>query len=143
MSAYTLDASVFVNAFVPTEKGHADSRRLLEWLRRDAAPLVVPTLVFTEIAAALARGQDDAELARRFALEVARLPHLIAVPLDAQLAQQAAELAASHRLRGADAVYAAVARRFGSVLVSRDEEQLRRSAGAVTALRPGEVDLPG
>jgi predicted nucleic acid-binding protein len=141
--AYTLDASVFVNAFVPAEQGHAESRRLLEELRDQAAPVVVPTLAFTEIAAAVARGQDDSELARRFAQQVARLPHLIAVALDSQLAQQAAALAARYRLRGADAVYVAVAHRFGSVLVTRDEEQLLRSKEAVRALRPGEVELPG
>ena len=46
------------------------------------------------------------------------------VPLTATMARQAAEFAARHRLRGADAVYVTVARRYAAALVSRDREQL-------------------
>ena len=52
-TTYTIDASVFINAFLPAELGHASSNVL--------------------------------------------------VPLDTTLAQQAADLAAQHRLRGSDA----------------------------------------
>jgi predicted nucleic acid-binding protein len=117
---YTIDASVFLNAFNPFEEGHQDSRRLLALLQEQAAPIIVPTLLLPEVAAAIARGRDDAELARRFAATLKRLPHLVWVPLDETLAQQAAEVAAQYRLRGSDAVYAGVALRFGSTLVSLD-----------------------
>lgn len=48
-------------------------------------------------------------------------------------------MAADHRLRGADAVYVAVARRFGTVLVTLDAEQRTRSDARVTALTPAEA----
>jgi len=138
-TTYTVDASVFINAFIPTEPGHADSNRLLAVLQEKAVPIVVPTLVLPEVAAAVARGQNNAELARRFAATLSQLPHLVLVPIDATLAQQAADLAAQHRLRGSDAVYAAVALRFGSTLVTLDRQQRERVAEAVTTRWPAEV----
>lgn len=39
---YTIDASVFVNAFNPAETGHTDSRQLLFHLYQQAVPLIVP-----------------------------------------------------------------------------------------------------
>jgi predicted nucleic acid-binding protein len=141
-TTYTIDASVFINAFVPTEAGHAESHRLLAALQEKAAPIIVPTLVLPEVAAAVARGQNDAELARRFAATLSHLPHLVLVPVDETLAQQAADLAAQHRLRGSDAVYAAVALRFGSMLVTLDRLQLERAAGVVSTRWPVEA-LPG
>ncbi len=138
-TTYTIDASVFINAFNPSEPGHAESNRLLALLQEKAAPIIVPTLVLPEVAAAVARGQDDAELARRFAATLSQLPHLVLVVVDVTLAQQAADLAAQHRLRGSDAVYAAVALRFGSVLVTLDRQQRERVAGAVDTLWPAEA----
>jgi len=61
------------------------------------------------------------------------------VPLVTALAQQAAGVAAQYRLRDSGAVYAAVALRFGSTLVSLDREQRERIADALTARYPVEA----
>jgi predicted nucleic acid-binding protein len=74
-----------------------------------------------------------------FALEVSHFPELTMVNLDASLAQTAAEIAAHHRLRGSDAVYVAVARRFGAMLVTMDAEQQERAAAVVPVRWPEEV----
>jgi predicted nucleic acid-binding protein len=58
------------------------------------------------------------------------------VPLDETLAQQALDVAASHSLRGSDAVYAAMALRFGSTLVTLDREQQQRMQAVVPAHQP-------
>ncbi|GAB4400876.1 MAG: hypothetical protein Kow00123_09490 [Anaerolineales bacterium] len=136
---YTVDASVFLSAFNPREPGHAESQRLLKRMQDDAKPIVVPTLLLPEIAAAIGRGQGDPALARRFARALKQLPHVIWVPLDPVLADQAADLAAQHRLRGSDAVYAAVSARFGSTLVTLDEQQRERLSGVVAARTPAEA----
>lgn len=135
---YTVDASVWLNAFNPYEDGHGASRELLSRLRDDAVPIAVPTLVLPEVAAAVSRGREDADLARRFVAALARLPQLILVAVDTKLAHQSGDVAAEYRLRGSDAVFAAVALRFGSVLVTRDGEQLRRLADVVEARSPEE-----
>ena len=75
-------------------------------------------------------------MAREFALALSRLPQLILVPLDDTLGRQALDIAASHRLRGSDAVYAAVALRFGSTLVTLDREQEARISPIFPACQP-------
>jgi len=136
---YTIDASVFLNAFNPYEAGHKDSNRLLAWLQEQATPIVVPTLLLPEVAAAVSRGREDENLAREFAASLSRLPHLVLVPLDMALALQAVDVAAQHHLRGGDAVYAAVALRFGSTLVTLDREQRERVAGMLAVRSPTEA----
>ena len=59
--------------------------------------------------------------------------------LHTALAQQAADVAAQYRLRGSDAVYAAVALRFGSTLVTLDREQRERVSAVLTTRYPAEV----
>jgi predicted nucleic acid-binding protein len=139
IGTFTVDASVFLNAFNPYETGYAESHRLLAELQSQALPIIVPTLLLTETAAAIARGRDDADLARAFTAALRRLPHLVWVPVDATLAQQAADIAAQHRLRGSDAVYVAVAVRFGSTLITLDREQRERTADVIVARYPTEA----
>jgi hypothetical protein len=51
-STFTVDASVFLNAFNPYEAGHEESHRLLGHLQAQAWPVIVPTLLLPEVAAA-------------------------------------------------------------------------------------------
>ena len=133
---YTVDASVFLNAFNPSEAGHAASHRFLEYLRSEAIPTIAPTLLLPEVAATIKRGRGDERLAREFAAALVHLPHLVFVPLDQALAQKAAEVAARHGLRGSDAVYATVAMRFGSALVTLDRDQRERVGAVIRAYTP-------
>ena len=135
-STYTVDASVFLNAFNPYESGHEDSRQLLALLQEKAIPIIVPTLLLPETSAAIARGRADAGMARQFTAALQHLPHMVWVPLDDTLARQAADIAARCRLRGSDAVYAAVALRFGSTLVTLDQEQRERAAEVIPTRTP-------
>jgi predicted nucleic acid-binding protein len=136
---YTIDASVFVNAFNPHEDGHAASLQLLVAIQERGDPVMMPTLVIPEITAAVARVSDDSVGALEYAKATAALPHFTLVTLTAATARQAAELAATYRLRGADAVYLAVAHRYGTTLVSRDEEQRTRGSAVVTCRTPEEA----
>jgi predicted nucleic acid-binding protein len=138
-SIYTVDASVFLNAFNPYETGHEESHRLLARLQEEAVPIIVPTLLLPEVAAAVSRGRGDQALARGFAAALHRLPHLVWVPLDETLARQATDVAAQFRLRGSDAVYAAVALRFGATLLTLDGEQQERVRAALTVQTPAEA----
>ncbi len=135
----TVDASVFVSAFTPSEPAHAASKSFLRQTTEAGVPIFLPTLAIVEIAAAVGRGQDNPELGSAFASEISRLPQLTLIALDEPLAQEAADIAARYRLRGSDAVYAAVARRFATALVTLDKEQRRRAAPVVTVRHPGKA----
>lgn len=125
-SAVTVDASVFVNALSPAEKGSDQSLAFLDKLRKSKTPLIQPTLFFPEVTASIARKQDDTEAALQLAQELRKFPALTLIDLDDSLADFASEIAAKYRLRGSDAVYAAVSLRFGTQLISLDKEQLER-----------------
>lgn len=135
---YTVDASVFLNAFNPRETGHGDSYRFLSRLNARSVPIIAPTLLLPEIAGVIGRTQREPDVARRFVATLRRLPHLILVPLDGRLGAEAADLAARQRLRGSDAVYAIVALRFASTLVTLDREQQRRVAPLLRTRRPAD-----
>jgi predicted nucleic acid-binding protein len=128
-----------VNAFNPHEDGHVQSLQILIAIQERGDPMIVPTLLLAEVASAVARASDDSVGALQYANATAALPHLTLVTLTPAMAEQAAELAAAHRLRGADAVYLAVARRYGTTLVSRDDEQRTRGAGVAPCQTPEEA----
>lgn len=132
---YTIDTSVWVNATEPGEPDHAVSRAFLRASAAQARPVIVPTLVLVEVSAAVARLRGERHSARITRM-VARWPATTFHDLDRVLADAAAAFARANRLRGADAVYAAVAQQFGTTLVSRDREHLTRLAGIVPVLHP-------
>jgi predicted nucleic acid-binding protein len=100
---------------------------------------MVPSLLLVEVAGAISRTRQDAEQAQAFATALSQLPNVTFLSLDEILAGQASALAAQHQLRGADAVYAAVALRAGCTLISLDREHLTRLKRVVTVRTPAEL----
>lgn len=66
-------------------------------------------------------------------------PNQALLPLDGVVADRAAELAARFHLRGADAVYAAIAQQFGTTLITLDRQQLERLPPEVSTAQPADV----
>lgn len=122
----TIDASVFVSAFTPTEPAHQASKAFMLTVRQQSIPIIVPVLVLPEISAALSRGQGQPELGKAFVQELRNFPNMTFIDVDDGIAILAVEIAADNRLRGSDAVYAAVSLRFGTELITLDKEQLDR-----------------
>jgi predicted nucleic acid-binding protein len=136
---YTIDASVWVNAFDQQEAGHDVSRQLLQLLASRALPIVVPTLFLVEVAGAISRTRQDLEQARTFAAAPADPTNVTLVPVDEAVAIRALVLAAERGLRGADAIYGAVAVQAACTLVTRDSEHLTRLNGVVPIRTPEAV----
>jgi len=133
-----VDASVWVSRLVPADANHAASRAWLEGESAQGGLLVAPTILLPEVAGALARRTGLASAARRAVTQLLRVPVLRLVTVDHLLAREAATLGARLRLRGADAVYVAVARRLRLPLVTWDKEQEAR-ARTVIAVRPASA----
>jgi predicted nucleic acid-binding protein len=136
-SPVTIDASVFVSAFMPIEPAHQASKNFMLNIGEQSIPIIVPFLVLPEISAALSRGHGKRETAKAFVRELKNLPRITFVDLDESIANLAVEIAANNRLRGSDAVYGAVALRFGAELVTLDREQLDRLAKLIVVRIPG------
>ncbi|MBK6644585.1 MAG: type II toxin-antitoxin system VapC family toxin [Anaerolineales bacterium] len=135
-NAVTVDASVLVNAFSPEEEGSEDSMAFLTRLSEERTPLIQPTLFLPEITASIARKQDDTDAALELERDLKSFLELTLIDLDEDLADFASEVAAKHRLRGSDSVYAAVALRFGTELITLDREQLERLPKVLPVRKP-------
>jgi predicted nucleic acid-binding protein len=133
---YTLDANIFARDADPADPLHAVCQELLAVLDQKWVTIVVPNLVLAEVAATISRTRRDPIRGRLLAQAIAAYDHVRLIPLDDALAQEAVDLAADRALRGADAVYVAVARRHGCTLVSLDREQRERAAPIVRVLTP-------
>ena len=138
MSTFTLDASVVANALSPHEADRQVSISLLRILQDGMYPIFVPTLLFPEVSAALARNPSTYRQAVAFIKGLQQLPFFRPVTLDERLANNAAEIAIEYKLRGADSVYVAVAARYSAILVTRDKEQLQRPTN-ITTMTPEQV----
>lgn len=131
-----VDANVWVSSLIAGEPDNHACRRWLESRMATGTRLIIPTLALAEVAGAVAR-RGGTFLAGQHALDwVLRAPNLQIVPLNQVLGLRAAELAAVYRLRGADAVYAAVADDFELPLVTLDQEVLQRASSIVETIRP-------
>jgi predicted nucleic acid-binding protein len=133
---FTVDTSVYVNAIHSAEQGSSDSELFLKRVFQRPWPVFSPTLLLVEMATAIARVFDDTGRGLAMAQAARDLPGQIWVPLEESLADEAARLGAEHRLRGADAIYAAVANRYGATLVTRDHQQLERLGSALPVITP-------
>lgn len=133
---YTIDASVFINASDTREAGHATSRALIVAVQREGISLVLPTLALLEVAAGVARSRGDARLARWQVRTMEAMPTARYVAFTVPLRRAALALAIAHRLRAADALYAAVAQAHGTTLISLDREHHTRLVGIVPVLTP-------
>ena len=136
---YTIDASVHISALNPAEADSATSQAFLALVRQHRVPLFCPILLLVEVAAAIAWALDDTDRAVALAAALHGLPNQTLVLLDEALADRAIALAAIARLRGADAVYAAVAQQYGTTLITLDRQQLDRLPPLVNTARPADV----
>ena len=131
-----IDASVYISLINAGEEQHASSWAWYENVQARQEPLVAPVILLAEVAAALSRGVGDSALTQRVVDQLKRSETIELVPVTSALAEQAAAIAADHRIRSCDAIYVALAGRLGDSLVTQDRQQLERAAAVVTVHQP-------
>ena len=131
-----IDASVWVAALVKNERHHAESASFLGRLVQDRRTVYVPVLALAEVAGAIARQSRDTARAETGLRFLRAQSWLSFQPLTELQGETAAAIAAQQFLRGADAVYAALARQLGTLLVTWDNELLERAAAVVPTFTP-------
>lgn len=136
---YTLDANIYARDIDPNDPNYDDCHALLERLKQGDQRVIVPTLLLAELAASISRVRRDPIRARVTVEALQALPFITFIDLDRALGQAAAEIAADRAVKGADAVYIAVAKIFGCTLVTLDQEQSKRAAPIVTVMTPQEA----
>jgi len=139
-----VDASVWVSSLVTEDVNHDASRRWIDRQLSEGRPLYGPWILLPEVTGAVARRVGVGTLAQWVQHQIdGYLGQLLILDdLDEELARESARLAITLGLRGADAVYVAVAVRRGIPLVTWDRDQRERSAAVVPALTPADdLDL--
>jgi predicted nucleic acid-binding protein len=132
-----VDASVAVAYFRTDDSGHLRSRAW--WLRmaEQGEELAAPSILLAEVGSALARVTDDDALAEA-AVELLAGGEVVRLyAVGPGFAHDAAWLGIERRVRGADAVYLALAKALDTPLITLDRQQIERAGDAVTAGEPG------
>lgn len=133
-----VDASVWVAAFLAHDSHHAEAAGFLRKMVEDGAPVMAPLLVLPEVAGAVGRQTASTVLAAKTIAFLRAQPWLQMAPLNDAIALMAASIAAQQRLRGADAVYVALAAQGDGILITLDREMLTRAPPSVRAVTPSE-----
>lgn len=130
MTALVVDASVWVSAADAADKLSAPSRTFLRTVMRQRDPIALPAIARLEVACALSRRLRDARQGRDLADRLLLSPLITEIDL-VSLLGTALTVGTESFLRAGDAFYAAVATDEDGLIISWDEELLRR-ANAVT-----------
>lgn len=133
-----IDACVWIAAFLPEDMHHHQAAALLRQLVQERRTVVLPTLALAEVCGAIARRTDSQEVAQAISNFMQAQPWIGWAPLDFALGKAAADLAVHCRLRGADAVYVALAAGRQPPLITLDGEMLERAPAQVWRMTPAE-----
>ncbi len=131
-----IDASVYVALFDRDDPEHRACQSWFSAAAKAGDLVLAPCLILSEVAAAVSRGRNDAVLAARIVSLLENSAIVRLVPVSCELASRAARIAADQRIRGADAIYVALAQQVDDKLVTLDRQQLQRGAAVVVTQRP-------
>ncbi len=131
-----VDASVWVSGLTPRDIYHEASRHWLESQLTQNVSLIIPIICLAEVAGAIAQVTGTSENGEYAVDQILARPNLRIFPIDHALGMDAVQMAAQLRLRGADAVYVALARRLNVPLATWDQELFQRGGQAVAIQRP-------
>ena len=123
-----VDASIWVANLVNKDVFNHLSRAWLERQHSQGIELLAPVFLLTEVAGVISRQTGEPELARRAVEALSSLPGLTLVRLSDTLVQDATRLATELGLRGADALYVAVADYLEVPLATFDQDQRQRAS---------------
>ena len=131
-----IDASVYVSLSNEADRYHQQSLDWFESALRDADRIAAPSLLLVEVGASIRRLTGSHQLARRVVRSLQDDELIDLLPLTSARTEAAASLAASTGVRGADAVYLALAKELDDVLVTLDRQQLDRGRHLVQVMKP-------
>ena len=131
-----VDASVWVSGFTLQDAYHDVSRAWLATQHASNSLLAIPVICLAEVSGAISRVTGYSGDGERAINQILAQSNLRILPVDHPLGLVAAQLAAQLRLRGADAVYVALARRLNIPLATWDQELLQRAGQVVTVQQP-------
>lgn len=137
-----VDASVWVSLLRAEDINHVPSRLWMGQYTAINGPLVAPTFMLVEVAAAISRRTGEAALAKKAIDDLSSSSIIQFVAIDDDLIQSAIDVATTLQLRAGDAIYVALAQRLNIPLISWDKEQLQKASTIITTRTPDSYTFP-
>ena len=131
-----IDASVWVARFLEVDRHHESAMSCITALLEREYRLVIPVLAWPEVAGAIARRTGAAEDGYAAVNIIRALRWIESIPMDNSLAQEAAKIASTRKLLGADAGYVALAATYREPLITLDTEMLERARSVAEVFTP-------
>lgn len=125
----TLDSSVFIAAIRKKEIDHIKCKKLIESIANGDYKVVVPCIVLVEVVAAVRRRTGSKEFAKVVAEQMLNIPTITFFDLIKPRVKNACKIAVESKLRGMDAIIVQLAKEMNAVLVTLDEEIMKRADG--------------
>lgn len=134
-----IDTSAWIAGLVRGDAHHADTVPFLRLMESQSTQFAVPAHFLAEIAGVLARtGEVDAIVGVEIrSIETSGRFHI--TPVTVGLGLLAAEIARVARIRGADAVFVALARGLDLPLITWDRQQQERGGAFCRTMTPVEA----
>ena len=133
---FVVDASVWVASYRTQDQHHFESQQWIREVITSGDTILGPAILLAEVAGALARLSGDTSGALAPVENMRRFPKFELAVASKELADLSAQIAAELRLRGADAVYVAVAVQRGVPLITFDDQQRNRASQRVRTATP-------
>lgn len=133
---FCIDASVIICAASPKEPYFSKCKDFLTQIRERDVKVFLPEIIIPEITSGLFRATGDSIVAYELALSFRNVPNFSFVTVDRKLADLASWVICKTGLRGADAIYVALASDYNLELITLDKEQLEKSKKLVKVRKP-------
>jgi len=134
---YVVDSSVFLSGFLNYEPYHKESLKCLVYFKENPSiSLFLPELLIPEVGCIVARMIKNPKLGVDFANSLREFTNFKFIPIDRHIADLSLKIGTLLFLRGADAIYVALAYNFNSTLISLDKEHLKKAKKLIKVIHP-------
>jgi len=133
---FCIDASVIISAANIKEPYFSQSKDFLTRIREKDLKVFLPEIIIPEITSGFLRAIDDSKVAYELALSFRDISNFFLVAIDSKLANLASWVVCKTNLKGADAIYIALAFDYNLELITLDKEQLEKGKKLIKVRRP-------
>ena len=133
-----VDSNIFVGGLDPNDTLHQECVPLIERIVTGEIEALCPALVLVETTCVFRR-RTTVELAFNVKEALARLPSILWLDINSDVAERACVLGIRTGLRGGDALVLQVAEQYGFPLVTMDREIREKAPAGISVLEPREV----
>jgi predicted nucleic acid-binding protein len=133
-----VDSNIFIGGLDPKDALHQECLPVVERIVTGEIEALCPVLVLVETTCAFRR-RTTVDLAFNVKEALARLPSILWLDINTDVAERACVLGIQTGLRGTDALVLQVAEQYGVPLVTMDREIRDKAPGGIFVLEPREV----